>query len=224
MMMTENTDLILQILPVCPLFLGCSDQEIREFLLHTPHRTRFYYKNEEVLPFGGPVRESAIVLEGSVEIIHSLDDGDYGIVERSVPGSMIGHAFCVTGQINNVSHFFAGENCRLFLFDLKKCLDRRPADDVTMKLLRNFTALLSGINIQLNRKISLLTNRTLRDKLLTYFIQASEASHSRTFRIPFSRDQLARYICSERSSVSRELGRMQQDGLIAVRGKTITLL
>ncbi|WP_255358077.1 helix-turn-helix domain-containing protein [Butyrivibrio sp. AE3004] len=48
------------------------------------------------------------------------------------------------------------------------------------------------------------------------------ASSNLTFA--FTREQLAQYICSERSSVCRELGRMQDEGLVRVNGNIITLI
>ena len=52
----------------------------------------------------------------------------------------------------------------------------------------------------------------------------ADASGSNTITLPFNREQLAQYICAERSSVSRELGRMQDDNVIKINGNSITLL
>ena len=92
------------------------------------------------------------------------------------------------------------------------------------KFVANIMSILAKNNIVLNRKIQLLTQKTLRGKLMTYFIQLSRENNNKVFKISFTRDQLARYVCSERSSVCRELGRMQDEGLVRIDGNTITLM
>ena len=42
-------------------------------------------------------------------------------------------------------------------------------------------------------------------------------TQSREFDIPFDRQQLADYLNVERTALSKELGRMQNDGLIKVK-------
>ena len=46
----------------------------------------------------------------------------------------------------------------------------------------------------------------------------------RKIRLAFSKTDLADYICTDRSSMSREISRMQEDGIIKVEGRDITII
>ncbi len=47
---------------------------------------------------------------------------------------------------------------------------------------------------------------------------------SKKFRIPFSRNQLAEFICVDRSALSRELSKMKEEGLLKFEKDDFELL
>ena len=49
---------------------------------------------------------------------------------------------------------------------------------------------------------------------MAYLSQEAARAGSSSFRIPFTRAQLADYLNCDRSALSRELGRMQREGLL----------
>ena len=59
---------------------------------------------------------------------------------------------------------------------------------------------------------------------MAYLNSVSLQRHSREFDIPFDRQQLADYLNLERSALSKELGKMQKDGLIACRKNHFIIL
>lgn len=74
--------------------------------------------------------------------------------------------------------------------------------------------ILAQKNIFLNNKIEHLSKRTIRDKLLSYLKEESRKNNLKEFNISFNRSELADYLFIDRSAMSRELGRMKDDGLI----------
>ena len=76
----------------------------------------------------------------------------------------------------------------------------------------------------MNRKISHMSKRTTREKLLSYLSDISQQQGSSRFRIPFDRQQLADYLSVERSAMSAELSRMSKDGLIRYHKNEFELL
>ena len=61
-----------------------------------------------------------------------------------------------------------------------------------------------------------VSQRSIRDKLMTYFETLSSKNNSNTFTIPFTMSSLADYLSIDRSAMSRELGKMKDEGLICV--------
>jgi CRP-like cAMP-binding protein len=72
--------------------------------------------------------------------------------------------------------------------------------------------LLAKKNLMLNQKIEILSKRTTKDKLTCYFDFIRGAA--KRFTIPFNREELARYLCVDRSAMSSELCKMRDEGLI----------
>ncbi len=127
-------------------------------------------------------------------------------------------------MINNLSHFRVVKDSKILFLNINSLLSRPVNKNYYSKFVANIMSILATNNIVLNRKIQLLTQKSLRKKLMTYFIQLSKERNNNVFRISFTREQLARYVCSERSSVCRELGKMQDEGLVKIDGNTITLI
>ena len=69
-------------------------------------------------------------------------------------------------------------------------------------------------NIELLQKIENISQKTIREKLLTYFSNEARRNKSNIFEIPFNRQDLADYLNIDRSAMSFELSKMQKDGLI----------
>ena len=85
------------------------------------------------------------------------------------------------------------------------------------RILQNLLEVTANKNRQLSLKLEILSRKTTREKLLAYLsYQAGMApgGGKAAFVIPFNRQQLADYLNVERSALSKELGRMQREGLI----------
>ena len=78
-------------------------------------------------------------------------------------------------------------------------------------------------NYKLTQKMDHLTQKTTREKLLSYFSEQALESGRSDFDIPLDRQQLADYLSVDRSAMSTELGKMKKDGLIEYRKNHFTL-
>ena len=65
--------------------------------------------------------------------------------------------------------------------------------------------------------------RVTTEKLLAYLDIQARAAGSREFELPFSRQELADYLCVERSAMTVELMKLDREGLIRVKGRRIAL-
>ena len=79
-------------------------------------------------------------------------------------------------------------------------------------------------NLQLSGRSFHTAHKTIRDRLLSYLSAVSLTRHSREFDIPFDRQQLADYLNVERTALSKELGKMRDEGLIRCRKNHFVLL
>ena len=70
-------------------------------------------------------------------------------------------------------------------------------------------------NLALTRKLSHMSKRSTREKLLSYLSGQSLAAGCDQFEIPFNRQQLADYLCVDRSAMSNELCKMRDEGMLS---------
>ena len=91
-------------------------------------------------------------------------------------------------------------------------------------LWRNLLTILSDGNLRKHYRLAILAQRGLRDRVLVYLTMQAERRGTQTFRIPFSREELAAFLCVNRSALSHELSRMEAEGLIRFRKNEFTLL
>ena len=69
-----------------------------------------------------------------------------------------------------------------------------------------------------------MSQKTLRNKLITYFELLSIQNGSNEITIPFNREQLACYLGSERSSICRELTKLKEENIITINKNNVILL
>ena len=81
-------------------------------------------------------------------------------------------------------------------------------------LLHNLLTVSMRKNLSLSQRIFCTTPKTVRGRLLTYFSAQAAKADSPEFEIPFNRQQMADYLNLDRSALSKELGRMRDEGLL----------
>ena len=91
-------------------------------------------------------------------------------------------------------------------------------------LLRNFLALLSEKAYSMNMKSKLLSQDTIRDKILFWLQQQKIEQKSNIIHLNMTKEELANTLSIQRPSLSRELMNMRDEGLILFDRKTITML
>ena len=83
---------------------------------------------------------------------------------------------------------------------------------------------LSQNSIGLNQKIAMFSRKTLRQNIIEYLIQQSNAQNSQTVHLPLSKKEFADYLGVQRPSLFREMKKMQLGGIISIDNRKITVL
>ncbi|MBQ9991194.1 MAG: Crp/Fnr family transcriptional regulator [Lachnospiraceae bacterium] len=165
-----------------------------------------------------------IILEGAADVLQPSVQGHEVIVNRLTAGSSFGFSYACAGEENRINDIRCVVDSQILFMDISMLLkgDCLPASLET-QLLKNLLQLLAEGAIILNSRVQVLGQKTLKEKLLTYFEQLVEKSGSRKLELDFNREELAAFLCSERSSVSRELSKLSEEGKIRIRGNQIEL-
>ena len=92
------------------------------------------------------------------------------------------------------------------------------------KLLRNVLILSTQKNLAWSSRVFCISAKTIRGRVMTYLSSEALRTGKRQFTIPFDRQQMADYLNVERSALSKELGKMQREGILTFRKNTFCLL
>ncbi len=215
----------LRILANAALFAGVASADISAMLRCLSPRRRHYQAGETILHAGDLALEVGVVLEGSVRVERVDAWGNRFILERFGPGEVFAEAYaCVEGEPLLID-VVAASDCNILFMDTARLLRVCPtACAYHARILRNLLTETAKKNILLSRRIRLITPHTIRERLLVYLSGEAVRRGTRTFVIPFDRQQLADYLAVERSALSAELSRMRRDGLIECERSRFTLL
>ena len=77
--------------------------------------------------------------------------------------------------------------------------------------------MLAERTLSMNNRIQVLSKKSLREKLMTFFTQRVQESGSFAFEISMDRSAMADYLGVDRSALSRELSRLRDEGALKFR-------
>ena len=210
----------LSVLKQCRLFSGLSPETLEREVL--PRGTRRESEKQTVLIAPGDrVDWFAVILRGKVQISQIFSDGTSSLMDALGPGYTLGADLVCTRSRRSPYYASAAGEVRLLRFPGALLLE--PGE--TRELLRrNLLTILSDDNLRKHYRLAILAQRGLRDRVLVYLTMQAERRGTASFRIPFSREELAAFLCVNRSALSHELSRMEAEGLIRFRKNEFTLL
>ena len=204
----------LEILQTAPLFYQITGEEIPAILSCLSSRRVSCRKNEFICNHGDLLSSVGLVLSGEVHILKEDFWGSRTILGKAGPGQLFAESYACAGRPLEVSVTAARDSEILFL-DIRNLLHACDRScPFHQRLIQNFVTILSRKNLILTKKIEHMSRRSLRDKLLSYLSDESVRQHSTSFSIPFNRQQLADYLCVDRSALSRELSLLQKEGVL----------
>lgn len=110
-------------------------------------------------------------------------------------------------------------NCTIMLINLKGIISGSSCPcSYQLNLTTNMLKILASQNVFSNLKLRIANQKSLRDRILIYLHSLAPDSEG-YLHVPFTQTALAEFLGVNRSALSRELGRMQDENLIEVSDK-----
>ena len=200
------------------LFRGLTDSEIAEALQVLEAHEKRYEKGETLLTAGSVTERMGLVLEGSVTIESNDAWGNRTIISHVGCGQVFAETYALLENEPMLVDVTASENCRiLFLRNGRIQSLQNSQNPWALKYITNLLTISMHKNLILSGRSFHTAPKTIRGRVMAYLNSASLQRHSREFDIPFDRQQLADHLNLERSALSKELGKMQREGLVFCR-------
>ena len=181
-------------------------------------------KGEIVLLAGDTPRHVGIVLTGQLHIIREDHDGNCALIAVAAPGGIFAEALCCAGVTESPVTVIAEADSNVLLLDFARVLKTcSNSCSFHTKLIENMLRLIAGKNIFLQNRMEIISLKSVRAKIMLY-LESFRVKHGRKFSIPLNREEMADYLCVDRSALSHELARMKKDGIIEFRKNCFTIV
>ena len=220
--MPETLKQLGQTLGKVPLFAGLAENELAFLAQRTVPRR--YAAGELIFSEGEPCAGLYVVESGLVRIFKSSASGREQVLSVDGPGSSIAELPVFDGGAYPASAAAVGDAVLLFVGkqDFQALFLAHP--QVGLKVLR-------VVGARLRRLVGIieeLSFTTVRHRLAAYLFRLAQSSHKRTAEgpvvtLPVHNQELAAQIGTVRELVSRNLSRLQAEGLVKIDGREVTL-
>lgn len=204
------------------LFEGFSKEACNKVVLATRPFWRTFEKGQLIVLEGEPAAWIGLIYKGVVAGIKFYLEGSNHIIHMHGAGEVFGIEGAVSSLKTWPTSFTATEDSTLLIFPYRGGLDSLTGTSKE-KLLSNMLTLLAHDGIKRLYKTEILSERSLRGRVWAYLQIMEKRAGNKTFRIHMNQEQLAQYLCVNRSSLSYELNIMRQEGLIDFRRDTFTM-
>jgi CRP/FNR family transcriptional regulator, dissimilatory nitrate respiration regulator len=208
-----------------PLFAGIAPEDLQALTECFNPVVRSYQKGEIAVMAGEPLHGVGVVLSGEAEIVHENAAGSKSLIAIAPQGSTFGEVAAFAGQTVWPSTVTARKDSVLLFMPPDRFLGNCPrACGFHKVLIQNMLQILSEKAIRLNRKVEYLEIKGIRQKLCAYLLEQRKLSGTNTFILPMNKNELADYLNVSRPSMSRELGKLRDEGLLDFYLSSVRLL
>lgn len=213
------------ILRKCTLFNDIEDENIIPLLGCLGAKVEEYDKKYTILAEGNPAKYIGIVLSGEAQMEKVDFYGNRSIVTNISVSETFGEAFACAGIDKIPVTVIAKEPGEIMLLDCERILHScSNACGFHRQIIFNLMKELATKNLMFHKKIEITSQRSTREKLMTYLMQQAKSVGSDSFTVPFDRQELADYLEVERSGLSAEIGKLKKEGILDCTKNRFTLL
>ncbi len=214
----------LSILSKVKLFNNIEESEILSLMTCLEARINNYEKGEFIFTVGDKVDTVGIILRGSAHIIRENIEGDRTIISTLGVGDYFAEAICCAGVEESPVSVQVSSDSTILLLNFSHILHTcHNSCMFHTKLIENMLYVIANKNIALQNRMEIISQKSLRLKVINY-LQTLAMKQGNNITIPFNREEFADFLCVDRSSLSHELSRMKEDGLIDYHKSNFRLL
>lgn len=205
----------LQVLKKCLLFQGMQDDWILLALQCLGAFECSYQKGCCLLDIGAAINEVGVLISGEANIVVETAGGSRSIIEKLQSGDVYGESIVFARDQKSTSRIFAKRDTKVLKIHMHNIITKEAVKcRFRSMIIENMLKLSAMKNLSLNRKMDILSHKSIRERVMLYLSDEIDRCQTCEFCIAFSQSELAEYLQLDRSAMARELGRMRRDGII----------
>ncbi|MGN0376354.1 MAG: Crp/Fnr family transcriptional regulator [Suilimivivens sp.] len=204
------------------LFQAITKDETERILKCSKSCIRKYPAGTYIFEQGGVPSKLFLLLEGQAQICKDFTSGKRDVLYLVEPGNVFGEIFLFGDRTRYWYDAVVLEDATVLEmpwdFFYHFCTN---ACDHHKQLTQNMLEILSENNFKITRKLHIVSTSSLRERIAIWLIDSMDEKG--VVELKMNRERLADFLGVARPSLSRELMRMQSDGLIEVSRKRIVI-
>ena len=202
------------------LFSGVPAKELRDDLEAVPHHIQCYDKGEIVFHLMEDANRIGVVLEGRVQAQKPFPNGSQINVSIRNPGELIGPAAVFSRSQKYPCDVVSLEPVTIMMFRREDILLLLQKD---LRIMKNFMSELATATFMLQQRVELLSYSGIAQKAAFYLLIHTRQSGKNVIRIPDSVSNWAMIMNVSRSSLHRELKKLEAEGIISYDPPTVKI-
>lgn len=225
-----------EILGGSQLFAGIAPAAYRTLLESLQARLIRAKPGEALLLAGEAPRFIGMVFSGHAHIYRESMMGDPALIATLSKGELFAETLCLAGLAFSPMTVVAHGPCEYLRLPASAFFPGGlgiaaeaapgkpppvPVSSYQAQLRANLLRILAQKNLYLQSRMEILSAKGIREKVLR--LLQPYAKDGASFTLPLNREQMAAYLCVDRSALSHELARMQAEGLISYQKNRFTL-
>ena len=208
----------------CGVFTGLPPQHCRAALECLRAEVQHYSRRSPIVELGQHPCRSGIVLSGTMEEFFYDEDGNRVCICRLGAGEWFIPELSCAGVGGSPVCLLAHSACTVLLLELEILLSPESLKcPYRMQVTANLMQSMARQMLFFNTKIRILAQKRLRERLKVY-LQTLTPDQEGCYTLPYSRSDLADFLCVDRSALSRELCRMRDEQILTFSGKKLRFL
>lgn len=202
------------ILQKCPLFFHILPEQYQNVLACCKAYQKHYKKGSIIAHYEDHVKAAGIVISGSIHILKHDYLGNNTILTPVFSGELFAETYAFANLPLQVEVQCIEDADILWIPVAQLYQPCEHRCDFHKQLIENMLQIMAMKNLQLTQKMEYLAKKTIKEKVLSYLYQQASISKQTSFTIPFNRQQLADYLCVDRSALSYVLSELQKEGIL----------
>ena len=207
----------------CYLFDNIPDEQLADAIKLMNGRIKKIEKDDFIVQLGGELPSAGLLLKGRIESSFPNENFDQITMHSFGGGYLFGEALVINNAKNSPVQVRAVEDCIVLFIDLKVIYHSDIQSPLRVILTENLIKSLARKNLILNQKVRILSRKSLRERIL-FYLGTLPKDKNGWVKIPFNKTVLAEYLGVNRSALSRELGRMQDEEILISDGRKMKTL
>ncbi|GAA0727210.1 Crp/Fnr family transcriptional regulator [Clostridium malenominatum] len=209
-----------KIINAVPLFKGLTEEDILKTFKREHYDIKEYGKNNIVYLQNQECKTVDIILRGEVLVQKIEANGNILTINTFEVGDTLGSNLIFASKKAYPMTVITKSNCTLLHIDSKLVLKLCQRDEIFLiKFLQN----ISDRTVFLTDKIKSIALKTIRQCIIDYLIYQYYQQKSLKVKLDMSKKDLAEKLGVQRPSLSRELRKMRDEGLIDFDAYSITI-